>query len=83
MALPLLNDSLSAAGIYQLGQATGYTIRSSADCLIAAVAIETRTPVWRKDRDYEAIAHYTSLRTRSLACKAMGRARMASCKNEE
>lgn len=74
---------MSAVGIYRLGQATDYTIRSSADCLIAAIAIETRTLVWRKDRDYEAIAHYTSLRTRSLACKAMGRARIVSGKNQE
>jgi predicted nucleic acid-binding protein len=73
LALPMLSDPLprtsflAAAEIYRLGRAKGYTIRSSTDCLIAAVAIENRTPVWHKDRDYEAIAEYTSLRTRSLA----------------
>jgi predicted nucleic acid-binding protein len=73
LALPMLSDPLphtsflAAAEIYRLGRAKGYTIRSSTDCLIAALAIENRTPVWHKHRDYEAIAEYTSLRTRSLA----------------
>jgi len=73
LALPVLSDPLpvavfqSAAEIFRLGRAKGYTIRSSTDCLIAAIAIENRVPVWHKDRDYEAIARYTSLRTRRTA----------------
>ncbi|HEX5482757.1 MAG TPA: PIN domain nuclease [Terriglobia bacterium] len=72
LALPLLSNPLpkesflSAAEIYRLGRARGHTIRSSADCLIAAIAIENRISVWHKDRDYEAIAEYTNLRTRRL-----------------
>lgn len=72
LALPLLSDPLpresflSAAEIYRLGRARGHTIRSSADCLIAAIAIENRISIWHKDRDYEAIAQYTNLRTRRL-----------------
>lgn len=64
----MLNDPvpgplfLSAAEICRLGRAKGYTIRSSTDCLIAAIAIENRTPIWHRDRDYEAIARYTALR---------------------
>ncbi|HMD96425.1 MAG TPA: PIN domain-containing protein [Terriglobia bacterium] len=70
LALPVLSDPLpgsaflSAAEIYRLGRAKGYTIRSSTDCLIAAIAIDNRVPVWHKDRDFESIARYTSLRTR-------------------
>jgi hypothetical protein len=70
LALPVLSDPLpialflSAAEIYRLGRAKGYTIRSSTDCLIAAIAIENGVLVWHKDRDFEAIARYTSLRTR-------------------
>jgi hypothetical protein len=45
----------------------GYTIRSSTDCLIAAIAIESGVPVWHKDRDFEAFARYTSLRTRRMS----------------
>lgn len=72
LALPMLSDPLpkalflSAAEIYGLGRAKGYTIRSSTDCLIAAIAIDNRVPVWHKDRDFEAIARFTSLRTRRL-----------------
>jgi len=72
LVLPVLSDPLptasflSAAEIYRLGRAKGYTIRSSTDCLIAAIAIDNRMPVWHKDRDFEAIARYTSLRTTRL-----------------
>ena len=72
LALPVLSDPvpialfLSAAEIYRLGRAKGYTIRSSTDCLIAAIAIENGVPVWHKDRDFEAIARYTSLRTKRI-----------------
>jgi len=72
LALPVLSDPLpslsflAAAEIYRLGRAKGYTIRSSTDCLIAAIAIDNRMPVWHKDRDFEAIARYTSLRTKRL-----------------
>jgi len=70
LALPIVSDPLpsaafiSAAEIYRLGRAKGYTIRSSTDCLIAAVAIDNGMPVWHKDRDFESIARFTSLRTR-------------------
>ncbi len=57
---------LAAAEIYRLGLMKGHTIRSSADCLIAAIAIDNGVPVWHKDRDFEAIARYTSLRTKRM-----------------
>jgi predicted nucleic acid-binding protein len=67
LALPRLADPLptslylEAAAIYRLGRRKGYTIRSSIDCLIAAIAIRNNTPVWHCDRDYVHIARYTSL----------------------
>jgi predicted nucleic acid-binding protein len=51
-----------AAEIYRVGRQNGYTIRSSKDCLIAAVAIECGAPVWHRDRDFQYIAGYTELR---------------------
>lgn len=66
-AIPLLNDPLpnrlfiAAADIYRLGRRRGVTLRSSIDCLIAAIAIENRVPVWHRDRDFNAIARYTAL----------------------
>jgi len=68
LALPCISDPLRTrtflhgAEIYQLGGAKGFAIRSSADCLIAAIAIENRIPVWHKDRDFSTIARFTSLR---------------------
>ena len=69
LALPVLSDPLprsaflSAAEIYRDGRSKGATIRSAIDCLIAAIAIENKVPVWHRDRDFEKIATFTSLRT--------------------
>jgi predicted nucleic acid-binding protein len=68
LAIPRLSDPiplavfLQAAQIYRQGRRKGYTIRSSIDCLIAAIAIQNEVPVWHRDRDYSAIARFTSLR---------------------
>ncbi|HMD83928.1 MAG TPA: PIN domain nuclease [Terriglobia bacterium] len=70
LALPILSDPLpietflAAAEIYRQGRRKGYTIRSSTDCLIAAIALDHEIPVWHKDRDFETIAHFTGLQTR-------------------
>jgi predicted nucleic acid-binding protein len=67
LALPRVSDPvplatfLHAADIYRLGRRKGYTIRSSTDCLIAAIAVENSLPVWHCDRDFSLIARYTSL----------------------
>ena len=67
LAIPLLSDPLpleaflEAAEIYRQGHRRGYTIRSSADCLIAAVAIRNKVPIWHKNRDFATIARYTGL----------------------
>jgi predicted nucleic acid-binding protein len=67
LAIPVLSDPaplalfLSAADIYRQGRRRGLKIRSSVDCLIAAIAIENRVPVWHRDRDFTAIARYTAL----------------------
>ncbi|MGO8818946.1 MAG: PIN domain nuclease [Terriglobia bacterium] len=69
LALPILSNPLpvetflTAAEIYRQGRRKGYTIRSSTDCLIAAIAIDHRIPVWHKDRDFETISLLTSLQT--------------------
>jgi predicted nucleic acid-binding protein len=66
--IPRLSDPvpfstyLEAAEIYSHGRRKGYTIRSSTDCLIAAIAIQNDVPVWHKDRDFTVIAKFTRLR---------------------
>lgn len=68
-ALPILSNPLPrdtfifASQIYRNGRRKGITVRSSIDCLIAAIAIENRSTVWHRDRDFDAIATYTELRT--------------------
>ena len=68
-SLPVLSDPVSldlflaAADIYRQGRAKGFSIRTSIDCLIAAIAIENKVPLWHRDRDFDMIAEYTPLRT--------------------
>ena len=68
LALPCLSDPLpsrlflEAAEIYREGRRRGYTLRSSIDCLIAAIAIENGIPVRHRDRDYDTIGRYTRLK---------------------
>ncbi len=72
LAIPVLSDPIplslfvSAGEIYRQGRQRGVTIRSSVDCLIAAIAIENGVPVWHRDRDFTAIARYTGLKVARL-----------------
>jgi predicted nucleic acid-binding protein len=67
-SVPVLSDPLplrlfrAAAEIYRDGRARGFTIRSSTDCLIAAIALDNQVPVWHRDRDFDQIARFTPLR---------------------
>jgi predicted nucleic acid-binding protein len=67
LAIPVVGDPIplslfvAAAEIYRQGRRRGITIRSSVDCLIAAIAIDRGIPVWHRDRDFSAIARYTGL----------------------
>lgn len=56
------SDYLTASELFVLGRKKGHTIRSSIDCLIAAIAIRNNAPIWHKDRDFEMLAKFTSLR---------------------
>ena len=67
LSLPCLCDPiprcvyLHAAEIYREGRRRGYTIQSSTDCLIAAIAIEADTAIWHRDRGYRIVGKFTSL----------------------
>lgn len=52
---------LSAAEIYRIGRKKGFTIRSSADCLIAAIAKEYKLSIWHRDRDFDQISKYIDI----------------------
>lgn len=68
LALPHVCDPvprriyLAAADLFREGRHRGLTIRSSVDCLIAAIAIDSGLPVWHRDRDFSAIARFSTLR---------------------
>jgi hypothetical protein len=68
LALPLLQNPvraelyLQAAEIYRSGRRMGYTIRSSVDCLIAAIALRSGAELMHRDRDFHQIARFTGLR---------------------
>ena len=61
-----LDDNERAADLYRRCRARGSTIRSPLDCLIAAVAIRIDAAVLHEDRDFDALAQYTELRTVEL-----------------
>ncbi len=71
-ALPTLEAPMSrevfeeAAQLYRSGRRAGVTIRSSVDCLIAAVALRHGVTVVHVIRDYEALAWISELKQRGL-----------------
>jgi len=59
-------DFESAATLYRTCRREGITIRRLPDCLIAAVAIRTGTPLLHQDADFDAIARHTPLTIAAL-----------------
>ena len=69
-ALPVVESPLrdevvlEAVDLYRRSRATGFTVRSSVDCLIAACAIRNDLEVLHRDRDFDLIARFSGLRQR-------------------
>lgn len=61
LAVRGLADWAAAASLWRTARQRGLTVRSTVDCLIAAVAIRTSTPVLARDRDYAALAQVSPL----------------------
>ena len=57
-----LQDYGAAAALYRQCRTQGVTIRSTIDCLIAQLCLRDNQPLLAKDRDFEAIAKYSTLR---------------------
>jgi predicted nucleic acid-binding protein len=51
-----------AVAIYRACRRRGFTIRKTADCLIAAACLEARAELYHNDRDLEAIAKVRGLK---------------------
>ena len=61
VAVDGLQDWEDAAQLYRTARSKGLTVRSSVDCLIAAVALRTGSPVLALDKDFEALAQVSDL----------------------
>jgi predicted nucleic acid-binding protein len=61
-----LDDYETAAAILRACRAGGETVRSTMDCLIAAVAIREGASVLHRDRDFDVIARHTELQIHPL-----------------
>ena len=59
--IPQDDDYVIAAEIYRKGRSQGITIRSSMDCIIAAVCSRRSIPILHCDKDFEKIAELTNL----------------------
>jgi len=73
LQFPVICDPLpsmiyrQAADLYRQSRQKGYTVRSSIDCLIAAIAIESSIPVVHQDRDFPNISKFSALESKTLA----------------
>lgn len=54
-------DYEEAGALYRACRRGGETVRRLIDCLIAATAMRTSTPILHSDRDFEVIARHTTL----------------------
>ena len=54
-------DYETAASLYRTCRRQGETVRRLIDCLIAAAAIEARTPILHADIDFDVLARHTPL----------------------
>jgi predicted nucleic acid-binding protein len=68
LAFPCLESPMSlavleqAVDIYRRARRSGVTVRSSIDCLIAAMAIRHGIPVMHRDRDFAYLASVSDLK---------------------
>ncbi|AFG36545.1 type II toxin-antitoxin system VapC family toxin [Spirochaeta africana] len=56
----------SAAQLYRTARRQGLTVRSSTDCLIAALGLEHNLTILHHDRDYEQLAGISLLQQRCI-----------------
>lgn len=57
---------VEAAQLYRKGRSAGFTIRKSADCLIATIAMAHDIPVLHADRDFDMIARFSALQAQNV-----------------
>lgn len=69
LAFPMVDSPLpldrfhEAANLFRAARRAGVTVRSSVDCLIAAIAVAHDLEVMHQDRDFDQLALVSPLRT--------------------
>jgi predicted nucleic acid-binding protein len=58
-----LPDFRAAAGLYRAARKTGVTIRSTVDCMIAAVCIREHVSLLHSDADFDRLSEISELTT--------------------
>ncbi|HEY3610178.1 MAG TPA: PIN domain-containing protein [Pseudonocardiaceae bacterium] len=58
-----ISDFRAAAGLYRAARKSGVTIRSTIDCLIAAVCIREQATLLHTDGDFDRLAELSELAT--------------------
>lgn len=72
LALPMVESPLEsqvfleAAELYRRARRSGHSVRSGVDCLIAACAIRNSLTILHRDRDFDALAKVSDLRSRPI-----------------
>jgi predicted nucleic acid-binding protein len=61
LRLQHMADFRAAAGLYRAVRQRGHTIRSTIDCLIAAMCIREDVPLLHSDKDFDRLADMTTL----------------------
>ena len=73
LSLPIVESPLGpdvflhAVDLYRAARRGGWTVRSSADCVIAACAIRHHLEVLHLDRDFDVLARVSPLQARNIA----------------
>lgn len=73
LSLPIVESPLGpdvflhAVDLYRAARRGGWTVRSSADCVIAACAIRHHLEVLHLDRDFDVLAQVSPLQARNIA----------------
>jgi predicted nucleic acid-binding protein len=72
LAMPIVESPVGvdvyaeAIDLYRAARRLGLTVRSSVDCLIAACALRHQLEVQHCDRDFDALARISALRSRKV-----------------
>jgi len=61
IAIAGLQDWEDAAVLYRSAGSKGLTVRSTSDCLIAALCVRTASPLLARDRDFDALSRVCEL----------------------